>query len=85
MRFLRRALESSVEQADDGKSIVMKGPLSEIYTQALNKVYAKNNDEDQVGDSANFAQANDELVSSGQQLESFKDEHYTPKKNKKLD
>ena len=39
MNLLKRALESDVEP--EGKTIVMKGPLSEVYTQALNIAYSK--------------------------------------------
>jgi len=74
MNFLRRALETFDDKSTgNADNIIMKGPLSDVYTQALAKVYAKNNDEDQVGDSSGFAPANDELVSNGQTLESHKE------------
>ena len=40
MRLFNRALESSEEEE---KTIVMKGPLSDIYCQALSIAYAKDN------------------------------------------
>jgi hypothetical protein len=40
-RTVKRALEEIDDAADAEKTIVMKGPLAEIYTKALNIVYAK--------------------------------------------
>jgi hypothetical protein len=73
MSILRRALESYDGQPtgntghDDGSSgdkkdmIVMRGPLSQLYTDALNKVYAKENPQE--GTIATESQANDALMS----------------------
>jgi hypothetical protein len=43
--MLRRALEDIVPEVttEDGETILMKGPLSEIFTQALDVAYAKEN------------------------------------------
>ena len=43
MKFLRRALEADINENDDldKKTIVVKGPLSEVYTKALHVAYAK--------------------------------------------
>lgn len=41
MSMLRAALESEEEEQPGEQSIVMKGPLAEIYTNALNVAYAK--------------------------------------------
>ena len=41
MSMLRRALESADETSSDEKSVVMKGPLAEVYTKALDIAYAK--------------------------------------------
>ncbi len=61
--ILRRALEAYDSQStggDDDKMIVMKGPLSELYTQALNRVYAKEAPAE--GVVATESQANDQLM-----------------------
>jgi hypothetical protein len=45
MKLLRRALEDNESSGQDGaeQTIVMKGPLAEVYTNALNVAYAKDN------------------------------------------
>lgn len=63
-RVFRQALEaydgSATGGEDDGKDfIVMKGPLSELYTEALNKVYAK---PDAITGVATESQANDAMM-----------------------
>ena len=46
MRLLRRALEEiSGQTNDEDKGIVIKGPLSDEFTDALNKEYAKEPEE----------------------------------------
>lgn len=40
-RMLRRAMEDRDDAADSEKTVVMKGPLAEIFTKALNVAYAK--------------------------------------------
>jgi len=74
MNLLKRALESDVEP--EGKTIVMKGPLSEVYTQALNIAYSKAEGDDP---------SSTDLVTSsvdGIATESVKEKE---KKKKKLD
>lgn len=61
-RIFRQALEAYTPETTDEESkdfIVMKGPLSELYTEALNKVYAK---PDAVTGVATESQANDALM-----------------------
>ena len=55
MRLLRRALEDFDEKPEE-KTIELKGPLSAVYTQALNTVYAKTNEE--TADSVDTSAAN---------------------------
>lgn len=63
-KTFRRAIEGYDETPTGGEDekdfIVMKGPLSEIYTQALNKLYAK--DSSAMGAIATETQANDALM-----------------------
>lgn len=40
-RMLRRAMEDRDDAADSEKTVVMKGPLAEVFTKALNIAYAK--------------------------------------------
>jgi len=60
-RIFKRALEAYDDQSTGGEKdvVVMKGPLSELYTEALNKAYAKPNALDGV---AVESQANDVLM-----------------------
>jgi hypothetical protein len=48
MSMLRRALEDADTTANTPKMVVMTGPLSDVYTQALNEVYAKQTENGEV-------------------------------------
>ena len=48
MSILRKALENADVSNADEKTIVLKGPLSEVYAKALDEVYAKDQNEDEV-------------------------------------
>lgn len=41
MKLLRRAFEAHIEEKDDKKTISISGPLSEVYTKALQVAYCK--------------------------------------------
>lgn len=43
MKLLRRALEDANSSDDNEQTIVMKGPLADVYTKALDVAYAKDN------------------------------------------
>lgn len=61
-RFFKRALEAYDDQNTGGEkdTVVMKGPLSDIYTNALNIAYAKTPTPE--GEVAQESQANDQLM-----------------------
>jgi hypothetical protein len=82
MHLLRRALEDSSIVNDDDKTIVMRGPLSEIYTQALNKVYAKDNDQSITPDTNGIPPANQDTLDEEAALEALKDKSTSTDKKK---
>ncbi len=41
MKLMRQALEGDTVDNDQEQSVLIKGPLSEVYTQSLNIAYAK--------------------------------------------
>ncbi len=61
MSLLRRSLEDGNED----KTVLLKGPLSDVYTQALAIAYSKETPTDALPDSGNISvesQANDSIV-----------------------